>query len=119
MCSKGGKNYEKQLTFQDPLCISVSIKMFNDLERLGQQADSGYPPYNITKVNDDKTVIELAVAGFSLPMLDIEVKDGILSITGNSDETKRRLNISIKVFHLVSFVESLNYLNILSYQGLT
>ena len=66
-------------------------EMFNDLERLGQQSDSGYPPYNITKVSEDKTIVELAVAGFSLPMLDIEVKDSTLCITGNSDETKRNI----------------------------
>jgi molecular chaperone IbpA len=42
-------------------------------------------------VNDNKTVIELAVAGFSLPRLDIEVKDGALSITGNPAEKKSKI----------------------------
>jgi len=62
--------------------------MFNEFERLGQQADSGYPPYNITKVSEEKTVIELAVAGFSRPMVDIEVKEGTLSITGDNDKKR-------------------------------
>jgi molecular chaperone IbpA len=42
-------------------------------------------------VNDDKTVVELAVAGFSLPMLDIEVKDSTLCITGNAAEAKMNI----------------------------
>lgn len=64
-------------------------RLFNDIERLSHQTDSGYPPYNITKVDDDKTVIELAVAGFTLPMLEIEVKEGTLSIVGLANETKK------------------------------
>ena len=75
---------------RNPMYIGFD-QMFNDLERLSNQTESGYPPYNITKVNDNKTVIELAVAGFSLPRLDIEVKDGTLSITGNSTEKKSKI----------------------------
>ncbi len=75
---------------RNPMYIGFD-QMFNDLERLSNQTESGYPPYNITKVNDNKTVIELAVAGFSLPRLDIEVKDGALSITGNPAEKKSKI----------------------------
>jgi molecular chaperone IbpA len=90
MCSKEAKTM-KTINFpRSPMYIGFD-QMFNDLERLGQQTDPGYPPYNITKVNEDKTIVELAVAGFSLPMLDIEVKDGTLSITGNADEFKKNV----------------------------
>jgi molecular chaperone IbpA len=44
-----------------------------------------YPPYNIKKIDDEHFVIEMAVAGFGKSNLDIELKDGELSITGSHD----------------------------------
>ncbi len=56
----------------------------------------GYPPYNIEQSVDDDNVyaIELAVAGFGEGDLDIEVKEGQLTIVGKKesvDESKRRI----------------------------
>lgn len=42
----------------------------------------GYPPYNIERVADDEFAIEIAVAGFGEDDLDIETKDGLLTIAG-------------------------------------
>ena len=42
-----------------------------------------YPPYNIKKIDDEHFVIEMAVAGFGKAELDIELKEGELTITGN------------------------------------
>ena len=44
-----------------------------------------YPPYNIKKVDDNKYVIELAVAGFSKQELELEISDGVLTIKGHSN----------------------------------
>ena len=44
-----------------------------------------YPPYNIKKVDDEHFVIEMAVAGFGKANLDIELKDGELTVTGSHD----------------------------------
>ena len=46
---------------------------------------STYPPYNI-KENDDKGVIEFAVAGFTDKDLKVEVKENTLSIHGCKEE---------------------------------
>ena len=40
----------------------------------------GYPPYNIRKDGDTKYFIEMAVAGFSEEDLEVELKEGILSV---------------------------------------
>lgn len=40
-----------------------------------------YPPYNIEKMGDDAYRISLAVAGFGDADLNIEVKDGQLTVT--------------------------------------
>jgi len=42
----------------------------------------GYPPYNIERLAEDAFSIELAVAGFAEDDLDIEIKDGLLTVTG-------------------------------------
>ncbi|MEO1553800.1 MAG: Hsp20 family protein [Pseudomonadota bacterium] len=42
----------------------------------------GYPPYNIERVADDEFAIEIAVAGFGEDDLDIETKDGLLTVAG-------------------------------------
>lgn len=45
---------------------------------------TGYPPYNISKTDDDIYEITLAVAGFKKPDIEIELEDGVLKITGTS-----------------------------------
>ena len=46
---------------------------------------TGYPPYNISKTEDDVYEITLAVAGFKKPDIQIELEDGVLKITGTSN----------------------------------
>ena len=46
---------------------------------------TGYPPYNISKSDDDVYEITLAVAGFKKPDIEIELEDGVLKITGTSN----------------------------------
>lgn len=73
-------------------------------DRLASMIDSaqrldgvqGYPPYNIEQSLEDANAyaIELAVAGFGEGDLDIEVKEGQLTIVGKkdvSDDAKRRV----------------------------
>lgn len=43
-----------------------------------------YPPYNIKKVDDNKYVIELAVAGFAKHELELELEDSVLTVKGQS-----------------------------------
>ena len=41
-----------------------------------------YPPFNIEKTGDDAYRISIAVAGFAEDELSIEVRDGVLVVTG-------------------------------------
>lgn len=45
-----------------------------------------YPPYNIRKVDENKYIIELAVAGFSKSDIEITLDDNKLVIKGNTQE---------------------------------
>lgn len=43
-----------------------------------------YPPYNIKKVDENKYVIEMAVAGFGRQDLELELKEDVLTVTGRT-----------------------------------
>ena len=66
--------------------------LFEDLERIHQSARSGtdnYPPHNIVRIDEEKFLIELAVAGFKDEDISVEVKDGILKISGEMGKDER------------------------------
>lgn len=61
--------------------------MFKNLEHVSRTIQKGlpsYPPYNIKKVAENRYVIELAVAGFGKQDLELELKDGVLSVKGRT-----------------------------------
>lgn len=59
--------------------------LFNQLDHLSRiQKTTGYPPYNIAKMDENKYVIELAVAGFSKSELSIEMVDNALIVSGKT-----------------------------------
>jgi molecular chaperone IbpA len=59
--------------------------LFEQLLHLEQRTkDSGYPPFNLIKLNDTNYAIELAVAGFQESELDVEVENGELVIRGTN-----------------------------------
>lgn len=44
-----------------------------------------YPPHNVIKVEDNKYVVELATAGFTLDELSVVVEDKVLKISGKQN----------------------------------
>jgi molecular chaperone IbpA len=61
-------------------------RLMNDFNRLD---NSGYPPYNIESIGEDKYQITLALAGFKRSDLTITVKEGLLTIEGKKDEIEQ------------------------------
>lgn len=59
-----------------------TVKQLDSISRSTAKS-FGYPPYNIMKVDDNKYVIEVAVAGFSKQDLTVELKENSLVISGN------------------------------------
>jgi len=84
----------KTSTLYDPFsfaskALNTSVgfdEIFNRLSSMSQNLPklSAYPPYNIRKVDENKYVIELAVAGFGKQDLEIEMQDGTLTIKGST-----------------------------------
>ncbi len=52
------------------------------LERIAKSSADGYPPYNIEQIGDNRLRITLAVAGFDMNDLDIQIEDNQLLIRG-------------------------------------
>lgn len=64
-------------------------ELFAQLQHLEQRGkDSGYPPFNLIKLNETNYAIELAVAGFQETELDVEVENGELVIKGTNRVTE-------------------------------
>lgn len=64
------------------------LKQFNDLANTAVTAIKNYPPYNIKKVEDNKYVIEMAVAGFAKQDIELEFVDSNLIIKGNVESSE-------------------------------
>jgi molecular chaperone IbpA len=58
------------------------MKRFQEASETIAKAIPNYPPYNIVKVEDNKYVIEMAVAGFGKQNLDITIQNNDLIIHG-------------------------------------
>ena len=56
--------------------------IFNQLENIHKHAKDTYPPHNVVKDEELKFIIEVAVAGFRKEHIDIQIKDHVLTITG-------------------------------------
>ena len=85
----------------NPTDLSPLYRTMVGFDRLASMIDTatrldgaqGYPPYNIERLDEDAFLIELAVAGFAENDLDIETKDGLLTVSGRhgkDDEATER-----------------------------
>ena len=71
--------------FQNPFLLGFD-QVEEMMIRLTKQAgESGYPPYNIEQTEDSLKII-LAVAGFSVNDLEINLQDNQLSIKGKQED---------------------------------
>ena len=58
--------------------------------RLRKNASEGYPPYNIEQTHENGLRITLAVAGFTMDDLDVEIDKNQLTVRGQiKDETEK------------------------------
>jgi len=70
-------------------------QMFNQMAELSKTM-TNYPPYNITKTDDNTYVIEMALAGFGKSDIEITTEGDKLTIKGNTQneetETEKLYN---------------------------
>lgn len=61
------------------------------LDRVAKASSDGYPPYNIERVGEDGLRITLAVAGFRVEDLSVQVEDNQLIVRGRTHDDKERV----------------------------
>lgn len=85
---------------------------FRMLDQVRSTATTGYPPYDLESIGEDRYRLSMAVAGFTSEDLDITLQDGVLTIEGKvkQDEGKTYLHKGIagrsfrRTFYLNSMI---------------
>lgn len=71
---------------------TVGFDRFGSLLDAALNADrqgGGYPPYDIERLDENKYSITVAVAGFRDNEIDVQVENGVLSIRGRKEESRK------------------------------
>lgn len=76
--------------FDSPLFLGFD-QFEKTVDRMRKSASEGYPPYNIEQVGENGFRITLAVAGFSMDDLDIEVDKNQLTVRGKQAEEESKV----------------------------
>ena len=80
-------------TFDRNKFIPHSIGFDNLFDRLFDmdlESSSSYPPYNISKVDDNNYIIEMALAGFNKDDIEIELADSELTVRSKKREDSNK-----------------------------
>lgn len=75
--------------FDSPLFLGFD-QFERTLDRV-RKTSEGYPPYNIEQTSADGLRITLAVAGFSMDELDVEIEQNQLTIRGHQKDDGERI----------------------------
>lgn len=67
-------------------------RVANQIETARQEHASNWPPYNVIQTNEDEYKVEIAVAGFSKNDLEVEIKEGLLTIKGEKTPQNETVN---------------------------
>jgi HSP20 family molecular chaperone IbpA len=78
--------------FDSPLFLGFD-QFERTLDRIKKTANEGYPPYNIEQIGENGLRITLAVAGFTMNDLDVEIEQNQLTVRGRQVEDDGRVYI--------------------------
>ena len=80
-------------TFDKNKFIPYSIGFDNLFDRLFDidlESSNSYPPYNISKVDDNNYIIEMALAGFNKDDIEVELADSELTVRSKKREDSNK-----------------------------
>ena len=96
-------------------------RLFDDIEKMMVDNTLSkpvtFPPHNILKLDDNRYIVELAVAGFSKDEIDISVNDGNLIIKGNKIEKEEKAEYLYKGIGTRSFTKTLRIADTVEVKG--
>lgn len=76
--------------FDSPLFLGFD-QFEKTVDRMRKSGAEGYPPYNIEQIGDYGIRITLAVAGFGMDDLDVEIENNQLVIRGKQKDDPERI----------------------------
>ena len=76
--------------FNSPLLLGFD-QFERAVDQITKAGSDGYPPYNVEQLDENRLRITVAVAGFSIEDLDIQLKDNQLTIRGRRAEEAQRV----------------------------
>ena len=76
--------------FNSPLLLGFD-HFERTLDRIAKAGAEGYPPYNVEQIGDDRLRITLAVAGFGLEDLEVQIEDNQLTVKGRQTDDPARI----------------------------
>jgi len=76
---------QEMMNLTSPFSIGID-DFFRRIDNVQRNNSQPYPPYNITKVDDEHFVIEIACAGFGKDHIDIEVQENELRVVGDKSD---------------------------------
>lgn len=82
--TNGSGTYTFNSLFNDPFFIGFDA-LANRLTSAHSNT-SGFPPYNVRKIDEDTFIVELAVAGYNKESLEVSEHEGTLEIKGERPE---------------------------------
>jgi HSP20 family molecular chaperone IbpA len=76
--------------FSSPLLLGFD-QFERALDRVNKATTDGYPPYNVEQIGEDALRITLAVAGFTMDELSVQIEDNQLVIRGKQVDDRERV----------------------------
>src|SRR5690348_2151447 len=76
--------------FNSPLLLGFD-QFERALDRVSKAATDGYPPYNVEQTGENSLRITLAVAGFAMDDLTVQIEDNQLVVRGKQTDDKERV----------------------------
>jgi molecular chaperone IbpA len=105
---KGDKNMQNITTFDTNKFLPYSVgfdSLFEKLFDMDLDTSNSYPPYNISKLDDNNYIIEMALAGFNKDNIEIELANGELTVKSKKkDNPEKDVNLIHQGISLRSFV---------------
>jgi len=79
--------------------------LFEKLFDMDLDTSNSYPPYNISKLDENNYIIEMALAGFNKDNIEIELANGELTVKSKKkDNPEKGVNLIHQGISLRSFV---------------
>ncbi len=83
-------NTTRLSVFDSPLFLGFD-HFEKTFDRMRKAASDGYPPYNIEQTGENGLRITLAVAGFTMDDLDIELENNQLTVRGRQQDDEEKI----------------------------